>query len=658
MNNVSVKKGVIKIETKTTGIYEIKNIINNKTYIGSSTNIEQRWRKHISELNNNIHSNKHLQSSWNKYGKENFKFNIIEITTKNKNEIILREQFWMDRTQCYNKEYGYNKRKEAQTNLGIVISTEGRKNISNGHKGNKNYFYGKQRSQEVKEKISKAKLGSYQSEGTKLKRSVSQSGEKGNKSKLTENQVIEIRKLYKQNIGVVEIAKIFNVSPTTISRIGLRKTWKYTNLEEIMYKILEIFNQLNKESSRNGKELILKNNIANQLFKDILKFVYDPYIITGIADKKLNKFLLKEFLYNNRIKNIYELITYLKTNNTGSDENIKDVVSFIKSQDNCLQELYIKIITKNLKVGIDLTTINKIFGDNFINQFSVMLAKKYDDYKEKVKGNFVLTKKLDGNRIIVIKDNSIVKSFTRQGNQYEGLEEIESDIKNLPYDNIIFDGELIADTDGSTHEIYTETTSKARSKGSNKTGLLFHIFDTLPLNEFQKGASKDKCIERKNRLTSIFNNCNLLHCKEVEPLYIGNDLTQIEVWKKYAQEQSWEGLMLNLDSPYVCKRTDTILKVKVMQTADLKIIGFEEGTGKNVGKLGALIVNYKGYKVGVGSGFSDYDRDYIWNHKEEYINKITEIQYFEESKNQDGGISLRFPVYKKVRTDKTEESYN
>lgn len=116
--------------------------------------------------------------------------------------------------------------------------------------------------------------------------------------------------------------------------------------------------------------------------------------------------------------------------------------------------------------------------------------------------------------------------------------------------------------------------------------------------------------------------------------------------------------MLNLDKPYVCKRTDYILKVKVMSTCDLKVVGFEEGTGKNQGKLGALIVDYKGFLCGVGSGFTDYDRDYIWNHKEEYLNKIVEVQYFEESKNQDGGISLRFPVFKKIRYDKIEPSYN
>ena len=95
-----------------------------------------------------------------------------------------------------------------------------------------------------------------------------------------------------------------------------------------------------------------------------------------------------------------------------------------------------------------------------------------------------------------------------------------------------------------------------------------------------------------------------------------------------------------------------------METVDLRIIGFEEGSSKNAGKLGALIVDYKGNEVGVGSGFTDFDREFIWNNQDQYLGKICEVQYFEESKNKDGGVSLRFPVFKHLRTDKTEPSYN
>jgi len=239
-------------------------------------------------------------------------------------------------------------------------------------------------------------------------------------------------------------------------------------------KILEIVNQIKNTSSRNEKESILARHKDNQLFKDILFFVFNPYILTGISKKKINKKLISP--KEQSTLSIIEIMDYLKSHNSGRDTDIIVIQNFINSQPEEFRELYTQIVIKDLIIGITADTINKVYG-NVIPVFDVMLAKKFDEHKEKVKGNFVITKKLDGNRIVVIKDNGIVKSFTRQGNQYEGLEDIESDIANLPYDNVVFDGELIADIEGDTLEIYAETTSKARKKGTNKTGLLFHIFD-------------------------------------------------------------------------------------------------------------------------------------------------------------------------------------
>jgi len=423
-----------------------------------------------------------------------------------------------------------------------------------------------------------------------------------------------------------------------------------------MLEVLKVIKQIGDTSSRTEKENILKQNSNNQLLKEILQFTYDPFIVTGLSSKKINKDT--NLSPSTELNTIQEVMNYLKQNNTGRDIDIANIHHFIYRHDKELQEFFKKVVTKELKTGVTAKTLNKVYGKGFIKEFSVMLAKKFDEHKDKVNGNFVITQKLDGNRIIVLKDNGVVKSFSRQGKQYEGLEEIESDIANLPMDNIVFDGELIADTEGSTHEIYAETTSKARSKGNNKTGLVFHIFDCLPLDEFQKGKSKKRCIERKKFLSRLFNEYDLPHCKEVKPLYIGNDLSEVDRLMEFAISQGWEGLMCNLDKPYECKRTDSILKVKTMNTCDLKVIGFEEGTGKYTGKLGALIVDYKGYQVGVGSGFTDYDRECIWDNRDEYLGKIVEVQYFEESKNQDGGLSLRFPVFKRLRLDKTKPSYN
>ena len=118
--------------------------------------------------------------------------------------------------------------------------------------------------------------------------------------------------------------------------------------------------------------------------------------------------------------------------------------------------------------------------------------------------------------------------------------------------------------------------------------------------------------------------------------------------------------MINVsDAPYECKRSKNILKGKVFQEADLRIIGFQEGEGNFKDTLGALVVNYKGNKVAVGSGYTWEERDEFWNKRENLIGKIVTVQYFEESKNSKTGlVSLRFPVFKQIRDDKTEESYN
>ena len=118
-----------------------------------------------------------------------------------------------------------------------------------------------------------------------------------------------------------------------------------------------------------------------------------------------------------------------------------------------------------------------------------------------------------------------------------------------------------------------------------------------------------------------------------------------------------EGAMINLDKPYEFKRSKTLLKLKVMSTCDLRVIGFEEGDGKLKGTLGKVICNYKGYELGVGSGFSEAMRKEVWESQDKYLGVIAEIQYFEETNNDEGGLSLRFPVFKQWRFDKNEESY-
>jgi DNA ligase-1 len=424
-----------------------------------------------------------------------------------------------------------------------------------------------------------------------------------------------------------------------------------------MKEILNIINQLQNTSGRNDKEGILKNNKDNQLFKDVLHFVFNPYIVTGLSKKKISKKIKGNAM--NQINDISEMMEYLKQNNTGTDKDITIMQEFISNQSVDLQELITQIATKSLKLGIEAKTMNKIYGKDFIPQFDVMLAEKYFECEDKVNGEFIITQKLDGIRCVIIKENSLVKVFSRQGQPIEDLIEILEEVKLLP-DNMVYDGELILRNDKSlaSKDLYRETVKVARKDGIKKN-LIFNCFDMLPINDFKNGICKRECSLRKDILHTTLTNLKLNYIIEVPILYKGTDKNMIIKLLDEAIAKDQEGVMVNIsNSPYECKRTKFILKVKKMNTCDLKIIGFEEGDGKNKGTLGRINVSYKNNIVGVGSGFTDEMRNEIWNNQEKYLNKIAEIQYFEETTNsKDDKLSLRFPVFIDMRWDKAEESY-
>ena len=229
-------------------------------------------------------------------------------------------------------------------------------------------------------------------------------------------------------------------------------------------QLLKRFSQListlnNIKGSRTEKENILKEYKDDDEVKRVLKFIFDPYIITGLSTKKINKFSildqvkLLQLATNSEISTLLDLLNYIESNNTGRDGDIATVELFCQnflSMNLDLIDLLKNILTKDIKLGIQPITLNKIFGPGFIPIFEVMLADRYFDNPEKYLPygiKFILSEKLDGIRGVAIKDNQgDIKFLTRSGQLITGLIDIENELSLLP-NNYVYDGELLLKND-------------------------------------------------------------------------------------------------------------------------------------------------------------------------------------------------------------------
>jgi DNA ligase-1 len=393
-----------------------------------------------------------------------------------------------------------------------------------------------------------------------------------------------------------------------------------------------------------------------------LKIAFDPYAVYGISTKKLNKVVPETSITG--ISSVFELFTYLSQHNTGTDRIIglcQDFIDGVAVSDPDTSILLEQLICKDFSIGCDAKTINSVIP-GLIPTFSVQLAEKYFDKPERVEGKtFALTKKIDGGRIIAIRENGEVSFYTRAGQKYEGLVDLAAELFTTFPDGIVLDGEitLLANPLGLSSKDQYKQTMKITRKDGEKHGVKMLVFDILTVEEFKTQKCEHTYDERRQLLENLFGTAKRTYFELLPVLYRGKDTTEITKYLEELTSAGEEGVMINIcDALYEFKRTTNLLKVKKMNTLDLEIVGVEEGEGRLAGTLGAIHVRYKdGNIVKVGSGFSDWHRNEIWQNQIYYIGKIVEIQYFEETKNDKGGVSLRFPIFKDIRLDKLTADY-
>lgn len=420
------------------------------------------------------------------------------------------------------------------------------------------------------------------------------------------------------------------------------------------------YEEIRASNSRKYKQEILQKYKDDEVIQKYLKIAFDPYTVYGISTKKLYKNLPRATGY---YPEVFLLFEYLSVHNTGRDDDIavcQRLLDEISSVDREAAVLLEKLICKELVIGCDAKTINAVMP-GLIPTFNVQLAQKFFEKPERAIGkHFVVTTKIDGGRIIAIKENGQVSFYTRAGQRYEGLVDLEREMLDTLPDGTVLDGEItILENAGiPSKEAYKRAMKLTRSDGE-KHGLKMICFDAMYIDEWKTQTCTHDYTERRLLLQGLMSTHSHTYFEVLPVLYAGDDTARILELLDEAIANEEEGVMINIsDAKYEFGRTWNLMKVKKMNTLDLEVVGYEEGSGRLAGTLGALHVRYKdGNIVKVGSGFSDELRRLIWLEPSGFVGKIIECQYFEETTNADGGISLRFPVFKDFRTDKTEADF-
>lgn len=434
-------------------------------------------------------------------------------------------------------------------------------------------------------------------------------------------------------------------------------------------ELLERFNSLVQAlQSTTGR--IEKKNILSQYEDDegvkcILQFIYDPYTLSGMSNKSLSK--VEPLSSLSEEIDILSVLTYLRHHHTGRQVDLGFVKCFILNNPQ-YADLISSTVCKDLKLGVQPTTLNKVFGKGFIKTFGVQLAERYFENPEKYlpEGTeFILTTKMDGIRCICMVDlDGGVSFFTRQGQPIEGLVDLEEEALNFPH-GVVIDGELLLENldDLESKDLYRKTVKVVNSDSPEKRLVYFNAFDMLSLEDFQNGEAAISTYKRKDVLQTLIKDGPFKFFVNTPILYRGTDQSKIQYWLDKITSEGGEGVMINIsDAPYVCKHTKYLLKCKKFNSADVRVLDMEEGTGSNKGRLGAVKVEFlgpdgKSYTCKVGSGFEQAEREHFWKHPEDILGKIIQIKYFEISNNQSNSdYSLRFPTFEEVRFDKDEIS--
>jgi DNA ligase-1 len=438
--------------------------------------------------------------------------------------------------------------------------------------------------------------------------------------------------------------------------------------------------KLNLSDSRLHKEDVIRQaleaatlgSVNAQMFLGLTHACYNPFITFAVRQVPSTEGITDALNPWNEFNELLHLLNQRAITGNAA----RDAIALMSTQFDSDEwnNFCAPVIRRDLRVGISEKTINKVVkGTKYqIPVFGCQLAANSEGRPE-MRSVKRLEPKLDGVRVLMMANISdagdvSVVSYSRNGKIFENFTHIENQIQdnftkivrtaatsNMSM-GFVLDGEVIGNS-------FQELMRQARRKTDVQAGdSVFNVFDIIPLTAFREGhwnaqlSKRIKILESLRSVVDTMPNVELLPHLLVD-LDTSEGRDQLDRYAADQVEAGFEGIMIkDLDAPYECKRNTSWMKYKPVYDYDLTVIGIEEGTGKNQGRMGALVCegvdDGKNITVNVGSGYTDEERQSYWNDKDSVIGQTAVVMADAITQNRDGTYSLRFPRFKTFRDDK------
>ena len=427
----------------------------------------------------------------------------------------------------------------------------------------------------------------------------------------------------------------------------------------------EIIDRLEADNSRLAKEAVIENAMQEGLdeFFEGVRMALDPLVTFGVKqvpEKEENEVLSAQGLSWTNFKALADKLHNRElTGHAARDAIILQMNVATSDQWN---KFYRRILIKDLRCGVSEKTVNKVakkFPQYTVPTFTCQLAHDSANHEKKMIGKKQIEIKLDGVRVVTIIQGDKVEMFSRNGKQFHNFGHIISEIEQVVQTNpapypLVLDGEVMS---ANFQDLMKQV---HRKDGKQSTDAVLHLFDLCPLEDFQKGLWNKPQSFRSQAVkawveqhASVLEHVQALDWEDVDLSTAEGEKRFVEL-NKAAVDGGYEGVMIkDIDAPYECKRSHAWLKAKPFIEVTLEVIDVEEGTGRNEGRLGAVVCSGtddgKDIRVNVGSGFTDDNRTSFWTDRDALVGQLVEVRADAVTQNQDGTYSLRFPRFKTFR---------